>query len=186
MAEKLWIQSNNYSTRHGTNFIAVRYGNVLGSNGSVLQKWFKSAQEKNEIRITNSEMTRFWMTLDAASELVLRAARLDERYVTMIPLLKGATMAFFARCFCETVLEHLGPVKILPMPPRGGEKMHETLISDNERTQCLLQNDKETVHRYGDDIPVHSIAVKRYSSDQAESWYMDQMLPEMKKVIYGE
>jgi UDP-N-acetylglucosamine 4,6-dehydratase len=185
VAEKLWIASNNYSTKDGTNFVAVRYGNVLGSNGSVLQKWFKTAHEKKEIYVTNTEMTRFWMTLDAASDLVIKAAALDQRKVTIIPKLKAATMAVFARCFVNAVGEQLGQIAIKNMAARGGEKLHETLISHNEGSQCLLQNDNYHVYRYGDDILVNGLSVKRLDSETAPTWHVDDLTQHIKEVLYG-
>lgn len=186
VAEKLWIQSNNYSTQSGTNFVAVRYGNVIGSNGSVVQKWFKSANEKKQISATGVNMTRFWMTLDAAAELVRYAATIKERKVTIIPLLRACNMMYFARSFVNAICKTVPDVNIIPMLPRDSEKMHETLISENEVYQCVQQDNSNYVFRYGDDVSVSSNLSTKYSSNTAPIWDAQELREEIEKVIYGK
>lgn len=186
VAEKLWIQSNNYSTQAGTNFVAVRYGNVIGSNGSVVQKWFKSANEKKQIQATGVNMTRFWMTLDGAAELVRYAAKIKERKVTIIPLLQACNMMYFARCFVNAICKTVPDVSIIPMLPRDSEKMHETLISENEVNQCVQQDNSNYVFRYGDDVSVNSNIPTKYSSNTAPIWDAQELRGQIEKVIYGK
>jgi FlaA1/EpsC-like NDP-sugar epimerase len=195
VAEKLWIQSNNYSTDKGTNFVAVRYGNVIGSNGSVIQKWCNTAREKGEIFLINSDMTRFWMSGDMAANLVMAASKLKHRKVTLIPKLKAANMGVFARAFLSAVYSELGKVYIKNMQARGAEKLHETLVSQNESAQCVEVKDLECYTdrcymRFGDDIPVPTF--KRYlsfsglSSDKAQMWNPDDLEKEISEAIYGQ
>lgn len=195
VAEKLWIQSNNYSTPLGTNFVAVRYGNVLGSNGSVLQKWLNSARISNEIHLINGDMTRFWMSPDQAANLVIGASKLSERKITVIPKLKGCTMAELARVFLNVVYDEVGKVYIKNMASRGAEKLHETLVSVNEAAQCVAMKDLTpydgvVYYRHGDDVEVP--LYKRYSvfkglsSDQAKSWDLTELQALMESIIYGK
>ena len=195
VAEKLWIQSNNYSTDKGTNFVAVRYGNVIGSNGSVIQKWCNTAREKGEIFLINSDMTRFWMSGDMAANLVMAASKLNKRKITLIPKLKGTSMGVFARAFLSAVYGELGKVYIKNMQARGAEKLHETLVSQNEAAQCVEVKDLEhyperCYMRFSDDIPVPTF--KRYlsfsglSSDKAQMWNPDDLEKEISEAIYGQ
>lgn len=117
-AEKLWILSNAYVGHGRTKFSAVRYGNVIGSNSSVIDKW-----SKGENKLTNPDMTRFWITINEAAEFVLLASRSMHRGEVFIPKMKSSTMMDLANAYGITPT--ITGIRV-------GEKMHETLIGKHE------------------------------------------------------
>ena len=124
--EKIVISAENYSGNKDIGFCVVRYGNVLGSRGSVLPFFLDLyRQGKRIFPITDLRMTRFWITLEEAVELVLFAlenAVGGEVFVPKIPSMKIVDMA---RAICpDCEFEVIGI--------RPGEKLHETLISEDE------------------------------------------------------
>jgi UDP-N-acetylglucosamine 4,6-dehydratase len=121
-AEKIFTAANAFNK---TKFSSVRYGNVIGSRGSVIP-FFQSLKKKGAkvYPITDFEMTRFWLTLDQAVQLVLDAfVHMDggEVFVPRIPSMKITDMATAVDPDCE--LEEVGI--------RPGEKLHETLVSED-------------------------------------------------------
>ena len=74
VAEKLFVQANSYVGKRKTRFACVRYGNVVGSSGSVVRV-FRDQKEKGELTITDERMTRFWITLEQGVALVLRTLK---------------------------------------------------------------------------------------------------------------
>lgn len=116
-AEKLWNAANSYSV---TKFSSVRYGNVIGSRGSVIPLFQQI--EGDTAPVTDPEMTRFWITLEQAVELVLYAY-LQNDTGTFVPHLKAMTMESLAGCFKDKI-------KVIGIRP--GEKKHEVLVADGE------------------------------------------------------
>lgn len=118
-SDKLFVAGNSYAGAHGTRFSVVRYGNVMGSRGSVIP-FFRSL-ESEYIPITDSRMTRFMITLEQAVELVwfgLGDMIGGEIYVKKIPSMKVVDIA-------EAICPNL-PHKIVGIRP--GEKLHEQMI----------------------------------------------------------
>lgn len=123
-AERLIIHSNVYSVGGKTKLSAVRYGNVLGSRGSLL-KVIEQQRSCGEVSLTHEEMTRFWITLDQGVEFVLMALEKmqgGEIFVPKIPSMK-----------IKDFITSLAPdCKIKIIGVRPGEKMHEILITPEE------------------------------------------------------
>jgi UDP-N-acetylglucosamine 4,6-dehydratase/5-epimerase len=129
-AEKIFIQGNAYSGARGTRFSCVRYGNVIGSRGSVIPL-FREQKKTGKITITDDRMTRFWITLDQAVELVvmaLRHAQGGEIFIPKIPSMKVTDLAKAIAPECEIDLIGIRP----------GEKLHESLITDEEGRNTLV------------------------------------------------
>jgi UDP-N-acetylglucosamine 4,6-dehydratase len=121
-AEKTWVQFNNYSAGTKTRFSASRYGNVLGSTGSVLQIWAKQGQE---ITLTDPDMSRFWMRIEDAVDLVVLALVKMVGGEVFIPRLGASTIGSLATAaFPDAKWNVTGP--------RPGEKKHELLICPDE------------------------------------------------------
>jgi len=129
-AEKLWNAANAYNV---TKFSSVRYGNVIGSRGSVIPL-FQSI-EGDTVPVTDPEMTRFWITLEQAVELVLRAYRC-QNIGTFVPMLKSMSMGELALCFKD---------KFETVGIRKGEKIHEVLASDGEEIMAVDFNNDHSV-----------------------------------------
>ncbi|MCG6842520.1 UDP-N-acetylglucosamine 4,6-dehydratase (inverting) [Fusobacterium nucleatum] len=126
VSDKLFISANAYSGEKGTIFSVVRYGNVAGSRGSVIP-FFKQllSQGKTELPITDIHMTRFWMVLDDAVNLVLKALKESKG---------GETFVFKNPSFLITELaKALNPNGIIKeVGIREGEKIHEVMITRDD------------------------------------------------------
>lgn len=123
-SDKLFVAANVYSGAHKTKFAVVRYGNVLGSRGSVVP-FFKERSKTGSLPITDKNMTRFWITLDQAAHFVLMAlayCRGGEVFVPKIPSMKIVDLAKAVAPQCKQDVVGVRP----------GEKIHETLIGREE------------------------------------------------------
>jgi UDP-N-acetylglucosamine 4,6-dehydratase len=133
-ADKLFVAANNYGAAYDTKFSVVRYGNVMGSRGSVIP-FFRSLHEQGRpITITDRRMTRFWITLEQAVRFVVDSFGLmagGELYVPRIPSMRIVDLA-------EAVAPG-SPIKDIGIRP--GEKLHEEMIAadDSRRTVRLLE-----------------------------------------------
>jgi UDP-N-acetylglucosamine 4,6-dehydratase/5-epimerase len=177
--EKLFIQSNSYSGENGPKFIAVRYGNVFGSNGSVLMKWF----EGGEMLVTEPGMTRFFLTPEEAAWFVYIAMTEGNGGEIYIPKMKSTEMIEMAKV-CK-ILWPEKKVKNICMRP--GEKMHETLISKNEAhlvTDCKAfyirwpSHEVFEVRRWGDVLPLGF----EFTSENAEKFSFEELSERIKEV----
>ena len=130
VAERLWIRSNVYAAGTGTRFSATRYGNVLGSTGSVLTTWRAQYAANRPLTLTDERCTRFWMTLEQAVDLVCLALREMRGGEVFVPVIGGAPILDLARAVVETNGTY-GPGHVC-MGLRESEKLHETLVSDEE------------------------------------------------------
>ncbi len=123
-AEKIFVHGNVYSGPRETRFSCVRYGNVLGSRGSVIPLFQKQAAT-GVLTVTDLRMTRFWLTLGQAVDFVLgclRAMRGGEIFVPRIPSMRIVDLA---RAIApEAVIKEIGM--------RPGEKLHEVLLTPEE------------------------------------------------------
>ena len=167
--EKLMIAANAYVGDRPTRFSLVRYGNVLGSAGSVVPL-FRQQKKCGRITVTDERMTRFWIDMDSAIRLVLRGLSLmggGEIFVAKLPTTDMATLA-------EAIAPGV-PRRYIGMRP--GEKLHETLISGDEcrRTRdlgdLLVVMPEFTFHDNRSSFPMHGTSLPDgfvYSSDRPE------------------
>ena len=120
-SDKLFVAGNSYSGEHGTRFSVVRYGNVMGSRGSVIP-FFMSIKDKGVLPITDERMTRFMISLEQGVELVWHAFEDmvgGEIYVKKIPSMKVTDLARVVAPDCKQDVIGIRP----------GEKLHEQMIS---------------------------------------------------------
>jgi UDP-N-acetylglucosamine 4,6-dehydratase len=123
-SDKLFVSGNAYSGEHGTRFAVVRYGNVMGSRGSVIP-FFMSIRDQGELPITDTRMTRFMISLEQGVELVWHAfedMEGGEIYVKKIPSMKVTDIAL--------VLAPKAKQKIVGIRP--GEKIHEQMVGEED------------------------------------------------------
>jgi len=133
-SDKLFIAANNYAGGHGMSFSVVRYGNVMGSRGSVIP-FFLNERKKGVLPITHQEMTRFNITLRQGVELILDAiegAKGGEIFVPRIPSYRILDLAQAIAPGCEH--------KVVGVRP--GEKIHEEMISVSDAGDTLTVDDK--------------------------------------------
>jgi UDP-N-acetylglucosamine 4,6-dehydratase/5-epimerase len=135
IGEKLFIHANSLISN--TKFVCVRGGNVLGTNGSVLHLFIDQIMNKNEIKITDKRMTRFFLTKEDAIKLLLKAATDGQGGEIFVMNMPACNILDFA----ETLIEYFGKkVKITETGPRAGEKLHEVLVSHNEIEDTVVFN----------------------------------------------
>lgn len=123
-AEKMIVQGNTYAARSKTRFACVRYGNVVGSRGSVVPL-FKAQKETGTLTVTDKRMTRFWITLKESVDLVVTALnhmKGGEIFVPKIPSMKIVDLAkaMAPKATCKEI------------GIRPGEKLHEVLVTEDE------------------------------------------------------
>ena len=178
VAEKLFIQANSYTGAINTKFACVRYGNVVGSSGSVIPL-FKKQKELGEITITDERMTRFWITLDQGVNFVincLEKMKGGEIFVPKIPSMKVIDLA--------NVIAPGTRKKIVGI--RAGEKLHEVMITEDESRHSLEYDNYYIVepehafwgklnHTDGKPVPGDF----RYTSDNNTVWLSDEQLKEI-------
>jgi UDP-N-acetylglucosamine 4,6-dehydratase/5-epimerase len=130
LMEKLFVTANNYidPDKHRTKFIALRYGNVAGSSGSVIPKFIQQLQNKQEITVTDLQMTRFSITMDEALDFILQAIELGQGSEIFVPKLKAYSL-LDVKTALNDIFGDYGTNKIGIQP---GEKLHEILINKDE------------------------------------------------------
>ena len=174
-ADKLFVAANNYSKAYGTSFAVVRYGNVMGSRGSVIPIFKKLVSEGKALPITDSRMTRFWISIESAVQFIAESFEImsgGELYVPRIPSMRLIDLVHAISPNSE----------ILEIGIRPGEKLHEEMISadDSRRTVVLPGRFVVTpvaaewgyVQPQGDLMP-EGIA---YRSDTNDMWMSEQDL----------
>ncbi len=141
VAEKLFVQGNAYVGVGNTRFSCVRYGNVVGSRGSVIPV-FKKQRERGVITVTDERMTRFWLTLEQGVHFVISCIEQmqgGEVFVPKIPSMRIMDLAEAVAPGCE--------IKVIGIRP--GEKLHEVLVARDESRYTLELDDRFVVQ------PVH-------------------------------
>jgi UDP-N-acetylglucosamine 4,6-dehydratase/5-epimerase len=128
-SDKLFVSGNSYSGSHVTKFAVTRYGNVVGSRGSVIP-FFLEKRKEGSLPITDARMTRFWITLEQGAALVLNALRESrggEIWVPRIPSMRMVDLARVIAPQCKTPVIGIRP----------GEKLHEVMIPVDDGRQTL-------------------------------------------------
>ena len=140
-ADKLFISANTLSGRHRTRFSVVRYGNVIGSRGSVIP-FFMQKRATGVIPITDPRMTRFWITLGQGIKFVLQCLecmRGGEIFVPKIPSMKVLDIARVVAPECKTEIIGIRP----------GEKLHEIMITPDDSYETLELPDHYVIQPAG-------------------------------------
>jgi UDP-N-acetylglucosamine 4,6-dehydratase len=132
-AEKLTIQSNAYAGGRETRFSCVRYGNVVGSRGSVVPVFLRQ-RESGKVTITDERMTRFWLSLEHGVEFVINAIEKMSGGEVFVPKIPSTTIMDLAKAIApDAEIEFIGI--------RPGEKLHEVLISEDEARSTVELED---------------------------------------------
>jgi UDP-N-acetylglucosamine 4,6-dehydratase len=134
VAEKLFVHANAYSRFDETILACVRYGNVLGSRGSVVPL-FSAQRRSGVLTVTDPRMTRFWMTVDQSVRFVVSSIERMHGGEVFVPKLPSMKISDLARAIApEAVIETIGI--------RPGEKLHEALLSEDEARQAVDVGDR--------------------------------------------
>jgi UDP-N-acetylglucosamine 4,6-dehydratase/5-epimerase len=174
-AEKMFVQANAYAGARDTRFSCARYGNVVGSRGSVIPVFIEQ-RKRGKITVTDARMTRFWLTLEHGVKFVIHCIEQmhgGEIFVPKIPSMRLTDMAETIAPGCE--IECIGI--------RPGEKLHEVLVSEDEARNTVELDDMYVIQ------PAHSWWSAqnwkgaraladgfRYSSDSNDCWLGAQEL----------
>ncbi|MHC4400244.1 MAG: UDP-N-acetylglucosamine 4,6-dehydratase (inverting) [Planctomycetota bacterium] len=189
-SDKLLVGANHYAGEHRTRFAVVRYGNVMGSRGSVVPL-FRRMRSGGVLPITDPRMTRFWITLGQGVDFVLSSLRQmagGEIFVPKIPSIRIVDLAGAIAPECRTKTVGIRP----------GEKLHETLVSEDD-ARCALEYashyvvlpDPLSTEFTRPNEPEGGVPCPegfRYSSDTNTSWLSIEQLrrmigePERRKV----
>lgn len=132
-AEKLFIQSNAYAGGKATRFSCVRYGNVVGSRGSVIPT-FLQQRKYERLTITDERMTRFWIPLDQGVRFVIRCIEQMHGGEVFVPKIPSMRVVDLARAIAPDA-----EVEVVGIRP--GEKLHEVLISEDEARAAVELDD---------------------------------------------
>ncbi len=133
VAEKIFVQANAYAGFRPTRFACVRYGNVVGSRGSVIPL-FLEQRNHGRITVTDPSMTRFWITVEQGVRFVLRCIEQMHGGEVFVPKIPSASVVDLARAVApDCKVEHIG---VWP-----GEKIHEILVSPDESHLTLELDD---------------------------------------------
>lgn len=124
VAEKLIVQANSYAGGGKTRFSCVRYGNVIGSRGSVVPL-FLEQRKTGTITVTDERMTRFWLTLEQGVRFVIQCIQQMEGGETFVPKIPSMTLVELAKAIAPDA-------KIKNIGIRPGEKLHEILLTEDE------------------------------------------------------
>ena len=186
-SDKLFIAANNIAGQSPTRFSVVRYGNVVGSRGSVVPLFKKLIENgAKELPITDERMTRFWITLEDGVKFVLKNFERmhgGELFIPKIPSMKITDLA-------ATLAPNL-PIKLIGIRP--GEKLHEIMISADDALHSLEFDDHYVITpsiRFYDkeaDFAINKLGQKgssiksgfEYRSDNNTQWINQQSLKEM-------
>jgi UDP-N-acetylglucosamine 4,6-dehydratase/5-epimerase len=133
-AEKIFVQGNAYAAQRQTRIACVRYGNVVGSRGSVVPVFREQLKRDGRITITDERMTRFWITLPQAVDLVLYALEHSEGGEVFVPKIPSMRVTDLARAIAPGV-----PHELIGIRP--GEKLHEILITPDEARHTIDAGD---------------------------------------------
>ncbi len=140
-AEKLFVQSNSYAAGTTTRFACVRYGNVVGSRGSVIPIFVRQ-RKSGKLTITDERMTRFWLPLEQGVRFVIRCIEEMHGGEVFVPKIPSTRTVDLARAIApEARLEIIGI--------RPGEKLHEVLISEDEARSTVELDDMYVVQPTG-------------------------------------
>jgi len=177
-AEKMFVQANAYAGAQETRFSCARYGNVVGSRGSVIPV-FMEQRKRGRITITDPRMTRFWLTLEHGVRFVIRSIEQmhgGEIFVPKIPSMRLVDLAEAIAPGCA--VEYIGI--------RPGEKLHEVLLSEDEARNAVEVDGMYVIQ------PSHPWWKKanwvqaralpegfRYASDRNEQWLSHEQLQDL-------
>src|SRR5579863_5907571 len=177
-AEKMFVQANAYAGAQQTRFSCARYGNVVGSRGSVIPVFLEQRQ-RGKITVTDARMTRFWLTLEQGVRFVVQCLEQmhgGEIFVPKIPSMRMVDLAEAVAPGCA--VEYIGI--------RPGEKLHEVLLSEDEARNAVELDEMYIIQPshpwwkrgnwvHGRELPQDF----RYTSDSNEQWLSHEQLQEL-------
>lgn len=180
VAEKMIVQANSYSGGRKTRFSCVRYGNVIGSRGSVIPL-FREQMKTGTITITDERMTRFWITLDQGVRFVIRCIGEMKGGEIFVPKIPSMHLSDLAEAIAPDARKTITGI-------RPGEKLHEVLLTEDEARHAQ-EFDRyfivEPEHAFWTEDPLHGGRPLsndfRYASDTNTQWLNKEDLKKICK-----
>ncbi|MEK4711627.1 UDP-N-acetylglucosamine 4,6-dehydratase (inverting) [Sporosarcina sp. FSL K6-5500] len=179
-SDKLFVAANSYVGEKHTKFSVVRYGNVVGSRGSVIP-FFAKMKETGRLPVTDERMTRFWITLDKGVDFVLDSLERMQGGEIFVPKIPSMNIMDLAKAFgseCEIDIVGIRP----------GEKLHEVMITQDDARHTIEFDDYYTIVpefswwgnkiQKGDKVSEGFV----YSSETNEQWLTVQQLKNMIQI----
>lgn len=185
LMEKLFVTASNYlnKQRHKTKFLAVRYGNVLGSSGSIVPKIISQIMASQKITITDPTMTRFSITMNQALDFIFRVLEKGDNGEVFVPQLKAYRLSDVRDALLD-LLQSNNKTQLIPV--RTGEKYHESLINQDELRYTFDDGEDYVVTQKLDNLTKRGFKKanlkKQYSSNNVELYSKD----ELKKILIKE
>lgn len=182
-SDKLFVAANNFSHGKGCTFSIVRYGNVIGSRGSVIPL-FKKQAETGTLTITHKDMTRFWLTLKQGCEFVIQCISEMKGGEIFVPKIPSMRISDLAAAMCPGC-------KIEIIGIRPGEKIHEILIPEDEARNTWDYGDSYVVqpafHMWQGEVPTEYGGISgtpvpegfEYNSSANENWVNGDTLTQL-------
>jgi UDP-N-acetylglucosamine 4,6-dehydratase/5-epimerase len=168
VSDKLFVNGNAYAGGTVTRFAVVRYGNVVGSRGSVVP-FFRTEAASGVLPITDERMTRFWITLDRGVQFVLDALESMHGGELFVPKIPSMRVTDLARAMAPDAKLHVVGI-------RPGEKLHEEMISVSDARSTLDQGDRYVIQPeldFWEPVKIEGTPVPdgfSYASDTNDRW----------------
>lgn len=179
VADKLFISANHYAAGHPTRFAVVRYGNVMGSRGSVVPLFRRLAAEGRSLPITDKRMTRFWITLEQAVQFVLDSFEQMQGGELFVPRIPSMRILDLVEAVAPEATTH-------EIGIRPGEKLHEEMIAPDDSRRTLRAADRfivqPTIATWGYQPPSDCEPVPdgfAYQSDSNDLWLAPDQMRDM-------
>ena len=177
-SDKLFVAGNAYAGGSGTQFAVVRYGNVSGSRGSVVPLFKRFAETGGEVTITDERMTRFWITIETAVQLVMDSFEHMVGGEIFVPKIPSMRVVDLAQALCPGQ-----PIRVIGIRP--GEKLHEAMIGEDDSRSVIDMGARYAIlpefewynARRDRGTPVPDGF--SYTSDRNEDWLTVEQLKEL-------
>jgi UDP-N-acetylglucosamine 4,6-dehydratase/5-epimerase len=177
-ADKLFVSGNHYAAAYDTRFSVVRYGNVMGSRGSVIPFFRRLAAAGRSLPITDLRMTRFFITLPQAVEFVVESFDTMTGGELYVPRIPSMHITDLAQAVAPGAPMHSSGL-------RPGEKLHEEMVSAEEGRRVVQVKDRYIIApelaTWGYEQPEHAVAVEdgfHYTSDTNDLWFTAEEIAE--------
>ncbi|GLI30868.1 UDP-N-acetylglucosamine 4,6-dehydratase (inverting) [Brachybacterium paraconglomeratum] len=183
-ADKLFITGNHYAASYDTRFAVVRYGNVMGSRGSVIPFFRRLGEEGKPLPITDMTCTRFFITLPQAVQMVIDTFELMQGGELLVPRIPSMKVTDLAQAVVPGA-------EMVDVGLRPGEKLHEEMISPEEGRRAVIIEDgkyfiiQPDLATWGYKAPEGAVPVEPgffFRSDSNDQWYTQQ---EIADIIEG-
>lgn len=185
-SDKIFVAGNNLSGRDGTRFSVVRYGNVIGSRGSVVPLFRRLiASGVTSLPITDDRMTRFWITLDQGVDFVLSSLAIMQGGEVFVPRIPSMRIVDLATAMAPDL-----EVEIVGIRP--GEKLHEVMVTEDDARSTVMLEDRYVIEpaiqfwdevRNKDEARAAVPADFRYASDTNDEWIDVAAFRDLLKII---